>query len=70
MISLALASVAIVLIASMIGIAISVSKRLGEAEARLEREEQNRVLKEKMASEMLKERSVEDVARDLDAGQF
>lgn len=45
-------------------------RKAGELQARLEAEEQARERDRRMAEEMLKERTVEDVARDLDSGQF
>jgi hypothetical protein len=45
-------------------------RKAGELQARLEAEEQARAREQRMAEEMLKERSREDVARDLDSGSF
>lgn len=45
-------------------------RKAGELQARLEAEELARAREKRMAEEMLKERSREDVARDLDAGEF
>jgi phosphoribosylformylglycinamidine (FGAM) synthase PurS component len=45
-------------------------RKAGELQARLEAEEKARERADRMAAEMLKERTVEDVARDLDSGQF
>ena len=45
-------------------------KKAGELQARLDAEERARERDKRMAEEMLKERSREDVARDLDNGEF
>jgi uncharacterized membrane protein len=45
-------------------------RKAAELQTRLEDEEQERERAERMANEMLRERSREDVARDMDAGRF
>ena len=45
-------------------------KKAGQMQERLEAEQKARERDKRMAQEMLKERSREDVARDLDNGDF
>lgn len=45
-------------------------KKAAELQERLDSEAQERERAERMANEMLRERSREEVSRDLDAGRF
>ncbi len=64
--TLALAVAALFLLA----INLMAIRKAGEMQDRLKAEEQARAREKRMAEEMLRERSREDVARDLDAGRF
>lgn len=59
-----------VLLVVILLVTIRAGRAIGEAQARLEAEEQARARDRRMADEMLRERTVEDVVRDLDAGEF
>lgn len=58
------------LLAAMLAMVLRASRKIGEAQARADYEAKERERSERMAREMLKERSREDVARDLDSGRF
>lgn len=49
---------------------VEIIKRDGELQARLDQMGKDAEIAQKRAEEMLKEKSVEDTARDLDSGRF
>lgn len=49
---------------------VEIIKRDGELQARLDQMGKDAEIAAKRAEEMLKEKSVEDTARDLDSGRF
>ncbi len=49
---------------------VEIIKRDGELQARLDQMGKNAEIAAKRAEEMLKEKTVEDTARDLDSGRF
>lgn len=63
------AALAVVALGLLI-VTLKLMQKAGEAQARAEYEAVERERSERMAREMLKERSREDVARDLDDGAF
>lgn len=49
---------------------VEIIKRDGELQARLDQMGKDAEIAQKRAEEMLKEKTVEDTARDLDSGRF
>lgn len=49
---------------------VEIIRRDGELQARLDQMGKDAEIAQKRAEEMLKEKSVEDTARDLDSGRF
>lgn len=57
-------------VSALVAVVIGLSKRLGAAQEQAKHAETERERTERMAREMLKEKTREDVARDLDSGSF
>lgn len=68
--TLAVIAVSAAVVLGLIFASFRLAKKAGAAEERAEHEAHERERSERMAREMLKEKSREDTARDLDSGQF